>query len=160
GEEEAPAALRAADPVERGLLVEIMDNDGLLEQVRERHPDIHELFLAGKGDEAARRRLKRKKAGLGTLAEVLHTLYREGGADGAPAQAEDLRGGAAADVGLLVGEMHLGKGEFAKAVEAFTRALETRPTADAFEGRARAYRELAREDERRASLLRAAAPAG
>jgi hypothetical protein len=156
GEEEATAALRRIDPVERGLLVEILDDSSLLDRVGERHPDIHELFLAGKGDESARRRLKRKSAELAHLADVLHVLYQDGRADGAVNQAEDFGGGAAADVGLLVAEMHLNKGEYEKAVEAFSRALDSKPTADAYEGRARAFRALADEDERRATLLRAA----
>ncbi len=59
-----------------------------------------------------------------------------------------------ADVGLLVGEQHLRQGEYLLALEAFTRSLQTSPTPDAYEGRARAYRGLADEDERRASELR------
>ncbi len=62
--------------------------------------------------------------------------------------------GAAADVGCLIGEMHLHNDEFDKAVEAFSRAVETNPTADAYEGRARAYRALAALDESAAQLLR------
>ena len=49
--------------------------------------------------------------------------------------------GAAADVSLLIGEMHLKNGEYARAVEAFTRSIEADPkAADEYEGRARAYR--------------------
>jgi hypothetical protein len=59
-----------------------------------------------------------------------------------------LTGDAAADVSCLIGELHLSKGDYAKAVEAFTRAIDTRPTADAYLGRARAYRALAAHDER------------
>jgi hypothetical protein len=54
----------------------------------------------------------------------------------------------AADAACLVAELHLRKGEFRKAVEAFTRAIEEGPTPDAYEGRAKAYRALAAEDER------------
>jgi Plasmid pRiA4b ORF-3-like protein len=68
---------------------------------------------------------------------------------------EELTEGAAADVSLLIGEMHLKEGEFAKAVEAFTRAIESNPkAADEYEGRARAYQALAAEDERKARELR------
>jgi tetratricopeptide (TPR) repeat protein len=64
---------------------------------------------------------------------------------------------AAADVSLLIGEMHLKEGEFARAIEAFTRAIENNPqAADEYEGRARAYRALAARDERQARELRAA----
>jgi hypothetical protein len=67
---------------------------------------------------------------------------------------QDLRGSAAADAACLIGEMHLRKGAPEKAVEAFTRALASRPTADAYEGRAKAYRALADHDEREARALR------
>ena len=64
--------------------------------------------------------------------------------------------GAAADVSLLIGEMHLKTGEYIKAVEAFTRSIEANPAAaDEYEGRSRAYRALADEDERKAKELRA-----
>ena len=67
---------------------------------------------------------------------------------------------AAADVSLLIGEMHLKQGEYHKAIEAFTRATENDPrAADEYQGRARAYRALAAQDERRALELRAAAVA-
>ena len=46
----------------------------------------------------------------------------------------------AADVGCLIGELHLSKGEYHKAIEAFTRAIENQPTADVYEGRAIAVR--------------------
>jgi Plasmid pRiA4b ORF-3-like protein len=59
-----------------------------------------------------------------------------------------------ADTACLVGEVHLERGEYHKAVEAFSRALTGRPTADAYEGRARAYRALAAADERFARELR------
>jgi hypothetical protein len=57
-------------------------------------------------------------------------------------------------MGCLVGEMHLSKGDYHKAVEAFTRAIESQPASDLYEGRARAYRGLALEDEKRAEALR------
>lgn len=59
-----------------------------------------------------------------------------------------------ADTACLVGEVHLKKGEYQKAIEAFTRAIESRPTADAYEGRAKAYRALAAVDEREAEGLK------
>ena len=71
-------------------------------------------------------------------------------------QEEDMPEGAAADVSLLIGEMHLKAGEYTKAVEAFTRSIEANPAAaDEYEGRSRAYRALADEDERTARELRA-----
>jgi uncharacterized protein HemY len=59
-----------------------------------------------------------------------------------------------ADMGCLIGELHLRQGEYEKAIEAFSRALETRPSSDLYEGRARAYRALAERDEAAAALLR------
>ena len=61
--------------------------------------------------------------------------------------------GTAADAAYLVGELHLSKGDKQKAIEAFTRSIEECPTADAYEGRARAYRALADDDERTARAL-------
>ncbi len=66
----------------------------------------------------------------------------------------ELRNSDAADAACLIGEMHLRHGELDKAIEAFSRALETNPTPDAYEGRARAYRSLAERDELRARALR------
>jgi uncharacterized protein HemY len=63
---------------------------------------------------------------------------------------QELAGAAAADTACLVGELHLRRGEYPKAVAAFTRAIENSPTGDAYQGRARAYRALADQDERKA----------
>jgi len=60
-----------------------------------------------------------------------------------------------ADTACLVGEVHLSKGEYHKAIEAFTRALAARPTADAYDGRAKAYLALAAQDGAEAERLRA-----
>jgi tetratricopeptide (TPR) repeat protein len=56
---------------------------------------------------------------------------------------------AAADAACLVGELHLRQGEYEKAVQAFTQAIEGSASADAYEGRAKAYRALADRDERK-----------
>lgn len=66
---------------------------------------------------------------------------------------EEFGPSATADAACLVGELHLSKGEYDKAVEAFTRAIESHPTADAYEERAKAYRGLAEVDERKAREL-------
>ncbi len=58
-----------------------------------------------------------------------------------------------ADAACLVGELHLKRGEYQKAVEAFSRAIENHPTADAYQGRAQAYRGLAADDEREAEVM-------
>src|SRR5262249_41267062 len=56
----------------------------------------------------------------------------------------------AADAAVLVGELHLRKGDYAKAIAAFTQAIENGPTTDAYQGRAKAYRGLAEKDEQKA----------
>ncbi len=56
----------------------------------------------------------------------------------------------AADAACLVGEIHLKNGEYEKAVQAFTQAIDNNPTPDAYQGRAEAYRALADSDERKA----------
>jgi hypothetical protein len=75
-------------------------------------------------------------------------LSEEGGS--AEADPQVITGDAAADVSCLIGELHLHKGDYPKAIEAFSRAIDSRPTADAYLGRARAYRALAARDEGRA----------
>jgi hypothetical protein len=154
-----------------GLLVDLDDLFGLIRHddrahwLGDRHPELHLLFEAVQGDDAALRRLRRKKAGLARLAEDVRARYREYEAAppeepaAPPAPPGEMPEAAAADVGCLIGELHLSKGDFARAAEAFSRSLEGTPTADAYEGRARAYRALADEDERRAGLIRAAAVA-
>jgi hypothetical protein len=74
-----------------------------------------------------------------------------GGAE--PTGPQAITGDTAADVSCLIGELHLRKGDYAKAVEAFTRAIEGKPTPDAYLGRARAFRALAAGDERKAREL-------
>ena len=66
------------------------------------------------------------------------------------APADGLSNSEAADAACLVGELHLRKKDYRKAIEAFTRALESSPSVDAYQGRAQAYRGLAAEDERAA----------
>ncbi len=59
-----------------------------------------------------------------------------------------------ADTAILVAEMHLKNEEFSKAIVAFTRAIEMNPTVDAFEGRAKACRALAEQDEQLVKQMR------
>jgi hypothetical protein len=56
----------------------------------------------------------------------------------------------AADAAVLVGELHLRQGDYAKAIAAFTQAIENGPTVDAYQGRAKAHRGLAEKDEQQA----------
>jgi tetratricopeptide (TPR) repeat protein len=154
GDRKALQALQAGEVRELDDLFEIIDNEDLTRWLEQRHPEFHELFLAVQGEDALKR-LKRKKSGLGKLAQAMRQLHekylhrtRE------ERVREDFDGGAAADMRCLVGEMHLNNGEYHKAIEAFTRALESNPTADVYEGRAQAYRALAEADERKARELR------
>jgi len=153
GTREALADLNCEAPTDLDDLFEVIDNEDLLEWLKERQPDVHLLFEAIKGDEESAARLKRKhprQAKLALAVRHLHERYQQGNANGNGA----IEGSAAADVRCLVGEMHLKNGAYERAIEAFTRAIETEPTPDVYEGRARAYRGLAAEDERRAAELR------
>ena len=134
GDKTATDALLAADPVERDLIAEILDSEALLDRVRARHPEVDLVIRAAKGDGSATRRLRGKTAGLARVAAVLRALRSQGAAatdnDAALDETE------AADVGLLVGEMHLARAEYERTVDAFDRALENQPSPDAYEGRA------------------------
>jgi len=142
-----------------------IDNCDVSPWLGDKHPELALLCAAIKGDDDALRRLKRRKASLAKLAQAVRGPYQEyrrrdpdGLPDPAPAETPDpgqaIPDGAAADVGCLIGELHLSQGDFGKAVEAFTRSIENNPSADVYEGRARAYRALAVEDERRALQFR------
>jgi tetratricopeptide (TPR) repeat protein len=143
--------LREMRPEEWDQLFEAICNDTLAQTLEERHPDVALLFEAVKGDNEALTQVSRKKPTHGKLATAIrefHERYLLGG-DEQPT-GSGIPTSAAADVGCLIGEMHLSKGEYHKAIEAFSRAIENQPTADAFEGRAKAYRALAALDEHRA----------
>jgi tetratricopeptide (TPR) repeat protein len=160
GDKPALDSLSAHQPSELSAVFDMIAHCDVEQWLDENYPDLHRLFAFVRGDESALRGLKHRKVTCKRLAEMLRTKYRdyhEEDEDGAvlpvngPAQVPD---GAAADVGCLIGEMHLQNNEFHKAVEAFGRAVDTNPTADAYEGRARAYRALAGLDESAAQLLR------
>ncbi len=153
GERHAFAALRTADPLELDALCGTLLTTEQPEGLDQRHPELHLLLEAVRGDEASQHRLLRKKPGLGRLAIFLRDIC--GAAEAADGAGNgSLTGDAAADVGLLVGEQHLREGHYARALAAFTRAIEVEPTPDAYEGRARAYRGMAEADDRRARALR------
>jgi tetratricopeptide (TPR) repeat protein len=129
------------------------------EWLRENHPELHALFAYVRGDDAALKAVKNKKAALKRVAEIVREKYQNyhdedadglASADGMAAPPE----GVAADVGCLIGEMHLNNQEFHKAIEAFSRAIAIDPTHDAYAGRARAYRALAALDDHAATELR------
>ena len=149
GNKKALAALQKGGDLELDYVHGLAVNCQQCGWLAERHPELHAVFEAVKGDEGPLRRLKGKKPGLTKLAR----LVRAAAVDDTERAGGDPDDGGAADIGCLIGEMHLSRGEFARAVEAFTRAISAAPTPDAFEGRAKAYRGLAGQDERRALEL-------
>jgi hypothetical protein len=159
GDRHALAVLRHAPAAGFDELCAVIATFDHEEWLRERDGLLHQLFAAVKGNDDARRRLKRKRIGLARLAEAVRARYlsSQGDAEDAPsrmmARGATVPRGAAADVGCLIGEMHLRHGDHVRAVEAFSRSLDSSPTADAYQGRARAYRALAEADERRAREL-------
>lgn len=155
GEKQALAGLQNGHADDLDDLFEVIDNDDLGAWLEERRPEVHRLFEAIKGDEAAATALKKKGPTAGharllpIFREVHERFLRRSQEDSATALQ-----GHAAEVGCLIGEMHLRQGEYEKAIEAFSRALETQSAPDLYEGRARAYRGLAERDESAAALLR------
>jgi tetratricopeptide (TPR) repeat protein len=163
GDRKALKAFEAADDLDLDDLYATIGTCDLPPELGEKHPELFLIFGAIKGDNDALHRLRRKRPSLVHLAEDLRRRYRDDerqDPDQAPAEPsasqQAIPDGAAADMGCLIGELHLSKSDYAKAVEAFTRSIESNPSPDVYEGRARAYRALALEDERRAQELRAA----
>jgi len=158
GDKHAPEELEQLDVQELDYVHGAILNCDQTQWLAERSPELGLLFEALKGDDEALKHLKHKKKTWGKLAERLRLLFQR--SDEAPPAALTpgpvplTEEGVQADVGLLVGEYHLQRKEYAQAVEAFTRAIATSPTPDAYDGRARAYIALAQEDERRALQLR------
>ncbi len=157
GDRHACEELARIDPQELDYLHGTIINCEQTQWLAERNPELGLLFEALKGDDTALRHLKHKKKAWARLVEMVRQLFAstdappQGIAPGAVHLTEE---GVRADVGLLVGEYHLQRKEYAQAVEAFSRAIATSPTPDAYDGRARAYLALAEDDERRALQLR------
>ena len=153
GDRHAFAALRAADPLELDALCATLLTAETPDGLATRHPELQLLLEAVRGNEVALHRLERKRAGLGRLTRFLRDVCvsAEAPADGGDGRMTD---DAAAAVGVLVGEQHLRDRNFARALAAFNRAIEVEPTADAYEGRARAYRGLADLDDHEAGRIR------
>jgi tetratricopeptide (TPR) repeat protein len=164
GDADALARLDSDDPIDLDDLFGHLDNSlnggSWTPWLREHRPDWALLFEAIRGDVEAMTQLE-GKADLIDLARAVHRrydLFRQQGPHDEfadyPTEEDPFANGAAADMGCLVGEMHLKKGDYHRAVEAFSRSLATTPSPDVFEGRARAYRALALRDERRAREMR------
>lgn len=127
------------------------------EWLSENYPPLYALFAHVRGDDSA---LKgNKKAVFKRVAEIVRPKFQNyhddeadglASADGRAAPPEDV----AADVGCLIGELHLSNQDYHKAIEAFGRAIAIDPTPDAYAGRARAYRALAALDDQAAAELR------
>ncbi len=162
GAKEAVDTLQARPAAKLVDLFDTISHCEVEEWLSEKHPELHALFAYVRGDDAALKGVKNKKAAFKRVAEIVREKYRnhhDEDADGLESSnnGPSLPEGAAADVGCLIGEMHLHNHEYLKAVEAFSRAIEIDPTPDAYAGRARAYRALATLDDHAAAELRSTA---
>jgi hypothetical protein len=147
--------LAALTPEQWEEVFEAVANEQLLRELQKRRAEVAGLFGAAKGNDSALETLKKHKPSYVKIVEMIREASERFVAAGnGKRHGKLLEESTAADVGCLIGEMHLGKGEYHNAVEAFTRAIENEPTADAYEGRARAYRALAALDEARDRELR------
>lgn len=160
GAREAVETLEAHPPAKLVDLFDTISHCEVEEWLSENHPELHALFAFVRGDDAALKGIKQKRAILKRVAEILRAKYQdnhEEDTDGAAPSdgTATLPEGAAADVGCLIGEMHLQNRDYHKAIEAFSRAIANDATPDAHAGRARAYRALAAVDDHAASELRA-----
>lgn len=160
GAREAVETLEAQPPAKLVDLFDTISHCEVEEWLSENHPELHALFAFVRGNDAALKGIKHKRATLKRVAEIVRAKYQthhdEDGdgiasSDSAATEPE----GAAADVGCLIGEMHLQNHDYPKAIEAFSRAIANDPTPDAHAGRARAYRALAALDDHAAAELRA-----
>lgn len=155
GAKEAVETLQAHPVAKLSDLFETISHCAVDEWLREHHEELHALFAFVRGDENAFKGIKHNRVTLKRVAEIVRDKYRNFREDDLDGMASGpgvatLTQGAAADVGCLIGEMHLNNGEYHKAIEAFSRALASDPTPDAHVGRAKAYRALAELDDRAA----------
>ena len=165
GDKHAVAELDRLDHQELDYVHGTIVNCEQTQWLAERSPELGLLFEALRGNTSALKQLKQKRKAWGKLAEQVSRLFErtdkeslldesEGEPALPPGPIPLTEEGVRADVGLLVGEYHLQRKEYTQAVDAFSRAIATSPTPDAYDGRARAYLALAQEDERRALQLR------
>lgn len=160
GAREAVESLEAQPSDKLADLFDTIAHCDVEDWLNENHPELHRLFEFVRGDDTALRGLKHKKITYKRVAEIMRAKYRDyRDEDGETAAAVEKDGktsaarpeGAAADVGCLIGEMHLQNQDYLKAIEAFSRAIDNDPTPDAYTGRARAYRALALLDDQAAA---------
>ena len=126
------------------------------EWLGENHAELHCLFAFVRGDENAFKGIKHNRVTLKRVADIVRDKYRNYREE--EADAGEILHGTAADVGCLIGEMHLNNREYHRGIEAFGRALASVPTPDAHAGRARAYRALAELVDRAVTDLWPRAP--
>lgn len=153
GEQQAITGLENGHGTDLDDLFEIIDNDDLSGWLQERRPELLLFFHAIQGNEEARHHLERRKPLFARLVPTLRKVHDRFLTQNQKSR-DELDEDAVADMGCLIGEMHLRQGEYEKAIEAFSRAIETHPAPDLFQGRARAYRALAERDESAAALIR------
>jgi tetratricopeptide (TPR) repeat protein len=147
--------LQRLTPTEWDDIFELTASEELEPHLLRHHPDEHSLFAAVMGEEDAIKRLRKHKPSYLLLADIIRKAHEHSLAAARRAESDGRGNGSeAADVGCLIGEKHLVEGDYYRAIEAFSRSIETQPTADALEGRARAYRALAILDESQARELR------
>jgi tetratricopeptide (TPR) repeat protein len=147
--------LKRLEPAHWDEVFEAIASEELQPHLLAEHQELHLLFAAVRGDDHSLASLHKHKRSFAELADMIREANERSLAAVAAKQTDGvLEGSAAADVGCLVGEMHFSRGEYYEAVEAFTRAIDNTPTADAYDGRARALRALADLDERCARELR------
>jgi tetratricopeptide (TPR) repeat protein len=159
GAREAVETLEANPPSKLVDLFDTISHCEVEEWLSANHPELHALFAFVRGDDAALKGIKNKRATLKRVAEILRVKYQANHDEDADGAASSGGGaapaeGTAADVGCLIGEMHLQNREYHKAIEAFSRAIANDATPDAHAGRARAYRSLAALDDHAAAELR------
>jgi hypothetical protein len=156
GDRDALSLLRRQEGDMDDLVGLVGLSNGHTDWLRTRHPALYQLFEAIQGDRSAMRELHQSR--LDEVARVVRPAYQKAQLSDTTQSASQpttrFDEGEAADVGCLVGEMHLRNGEYIKAIEAFSRALDGTPSADALEGRARAYRALAERDLQQARQMR------
>jgi tetratricopeptide (TPR) repeat protein len=155
GGPKAREKLKGLEPAHWDEVFEAVASEELEPHLLADHQEVYLLFAAVKGHEDSLTALQRHKRSFAQLAGLIREAHERSLVCG-PRKKHNglLASSTAADVGCLIGEMHLSRGEYHKAIEAFTRALENAPTADAYEGRARAWQALADLDARCALELR------
>jgi hypothetical protein len=142
-------------PGEWDEIFELTASEELEPHLLRHHPEEHSLFAAVMGDEDAKKLLRKHRPSYLLLADIIRKAHERSLAAARRAESNGrINGSESADVSCLIGEKHLAAGDFHRAIDAFSRSIESEPTADALEGRARAYHALAILDETLARALR------